>query len=288
MGILGAHVSVAGGLHLAFERAEPLGCRAIQIFVKNPNQWRQKALTNDRVGAYRAARAASKVEYVVAHAAYLINLAARDRSTLERSRRALCDELVRCNRLGVDALVFHPGAHMGRGEEAGLRRIADSMNRVLDRYVEREERAGRAVRSRLLLENTAGQGSVLGYRIEQLGEIVDGLDRPERVGLCLDTCHAFAAGYPLDRPRGLATLLAEIERRLGSGEPSCLHVNDSLKPKGSRRDRHANIGAGEIGEPFFSRLVRSRRLRATPMVLETPLGADGQGHERDLELLRGL
>lgn len=286
--LLGANVSVAGGLHLAIERGETLGCRAVQIFVKNPNQWRQKHLTEGRVEAFRAARSNSPIEAVVAHASYLINLAARDRSTLERSRRALVDELIRCNRLGVESLIFHPGAHVGRGEPAGLERIADSMNRVLARFVAREERQGRRVETRLLLENTAGQGTVLGYRFRQLAEIHRRLEQPERVGLCLDTCHAFVAGYPIDRPRGLGGVLARIGAALGPAEPSCVHLNDSQKPFGSRRDRHANIGQGKIGEPLFRRLIRHPRLRRTPMVLETPLGPDGQGHHRDLELLRRL
>ena len=284
--LLGAHVSVAGGMHLAFERGERLGCRAIQIFVKNPNQWRHKALTREQVERFRAAREGSPIEVVVAHASYLVNLAASDRSTLERSRRALADELCRCNRLGVDGLMFHPGAHMGRGERAGLERIADSVNRVLETYVEREERHGRRARSRLLFENTAGQGTVLGYRVGQLGEIRRRLERPELTGLCLDTCHAFAAGYPLHRPRDLGSLLNRVRDALGDDEPACIHVNDSLRPFGSRRDRHANVGEGEIGEAFFRRLVRRRDLRRTPMILETPLGPDGDGHRRDLARLR--
>jgi deoxyribonuclease-4 len=261
MSLLGAHVSVAGGLELAFERGERLGCRAIQIFVKNPNQWKHPALATERVEAFRRERARSELESVVAHASYLVNLGAKDRSTLGKSRRALVDELSRCNRLGVDGLIFHPGAHMGRGEEAGLARISDSMNRVLAAYVEREGRHGRTARTRLLLENTAGQGTVLGYRFGQLGQIVDRLELRPLVGLCLDTCHAFAAGYPLDRPRGLGSTLSR---------------------------RHANLGEGEIGEPFFGRLARHRRLRRTPMILETPLGEDRSGHIRDLALLRAL
>ncbi len=288
MPLLGANVSVAGGMHLAIERGEALGCTAIQIFVKNPNQWRQKHLTDDRVEAFRVARAKSSIEAVVAHASYLINLAARDRSTLERSRRALVGELIRCNRLGVDALIFHPGAHMGRGEAAGLERIADSMNRVLAAFVEREGRRGRRVETQLLLENTAGAGTVLGYRFGQLAEIYRRLEQPRRVGLCLDTCHAFAAGYPIHRPRGLGRVLRRIESALGPAEPSCVHLNDSLRPFGSRRDRHANIGQGEIGEPLFRRLIRHPRLRRTPKVLETPLGPDGQGHRNDLARLREL
>ena len=287
MSLLGAHASVAGGLHLAFERGERLDCRAIQIFVKNPNRWRHPPLSEAQVEAFRAARSASSIEAVVAHASYLVNLAARDRPTLERSRRALVDELVRCNRLGVDALIFHPGAHMGRGERAGLERIADSANRVLATFVEREARRGRDATTRLLFENTAGQGTVLGYRMSQLAEIRGRLEQPERTGLCLDTCHAFAAGYPLHGARGLGLLLTRIASLLGATEPSCIHVNDSQKPFGSRLDRHANLGRGEIGESFFHRLARHRRLRRTPMVLETPLGADGTGHERDLGLLRG-
>ena len=286
--LLGAHVSVAGALELAFERGEALGCRAIQIFVKNPNRWRHRRLAEAEVETFRSARQRSPIASVVAHASYLVNLAARDRSILDRSRRALADELIRCNRLGVDALIFHPGAHMGRGEHAGLLRIADSMNRVLASYADREERQERSAETRLLLENTAGQGTVLGYRLTQLAEIRERIERQPLVGLCLDTCHAFAAGYPIDRPRGLGTLLARIEATLGASEPSCIHLNDSRKPFGSRRDRHANIGEGEIGEDLFRRLIRHRRLRGTPMILETPLGADGQGHRRDLDLLDRL
>lgn len=286
--LLGAHVSVAGGLERAFDRGEALGCRAIQIFVKNPNQWRHPRLTDEGVERFRSAREASSIGPVVAHGSYLVNLAARDRSILDRSRRALTDELIRCNRLGVDSLIFHPGAHMGRGEEAGLERISDSMNRVLASYTEREARRGREARTRLLLENTAGQGTVVGYRIGQLGRIREWVERSELVGLCLDTCHAFAAGYPLHRVQGLGRLLTRIEAELGEGEPSCVHVNDSLKRFGSRRDRHANIGAGEIGKELFGRLVPHRRLRGTPMILETPLGADGGGHRRDLARLRRL
>lgn len=284
--LLGAHVSVAGGLERGFERGEALGCWAIQIFVKNPNRWRHPRLTRDAVERFRAARQASRIESVVAHASYLVNLAAGDRSTLERSRRALADELIRCNRLGVDALVFHPGAHMGRGERAGLDRIADSMNRVLASYEEREARRGRRAQTRLLLENTAGQGTVLGYRIHQLGEIGERIERRPLIGLCLDTCHAFAAGYPIDRPRGFAALLRKIRDALGEREPSCVHLNDSRRPFASRRDRHASLGHGEIGEDLFHRLARHRRLCGTPMILETPLGTDGQGHRRDLDLLR--
>lgn len=286
--LLGAHVSVAGGLHRAFERGESLGCAAIQIFVKNPNQWRQRALDPAAVESFRRARRESSVRHVVAHAAYLINLAARDRSTLERSRRALTDELIRCNRLGVDALVVHPGAHMERGEDRGLDRIADSLRRSLGWFAERESRAGREPRTRLLLENTAGQGTVLGFRVSQLARVVAALDPAMSLGLCLDTCHAFAAGYPLDRPRELGRLVRSIRTQLGAAEPSCIHVNDSRTPFASRRDRHANVGAGSIGEDFFGRLVRSRALRGVPLVLETPLGADGKGHARDLDRLRRL
>lgn len=281
---LGAHVSVAGGLCSAFPRAAELQCTAMQIFVKNANQWRGKDLADDEAAAFRAAHGASAVGPLVAHASYLINLAATDPVVLEKSEAALADELVRCDRLGVEGLVLHPGAHMGAGEEAGLASFAAALERVLAAV--QSEMPG--IATRLLLENTAGQGTCLGCRLEHLARIRSLVSAPHRVGVCLDTCHAFAAGYPIHEAAGREEFLAEVEELLGLDVLGCFHVNDSVKPFASRRDRHAHIGEGEIGLDCFAWLMTEPRLAAIPMVLETEPGDEMAGHRRDLETLRSL
>ena len=275
---LGAHVSIAGSVSHAIGRGEELGCDALQIFVKNPSQWRASPLDEEEADRFRQIHADSSIGSVVAHASYLINLASTDSSTLERSRRALGEELDRSERLGLDGLVLHPGAHLGSGEETGLGLVAESLDRVLGPRVPSQ--------CRILLENTAGQGTVLGHRLSHLAKIRELCSCPERIGVCVDTCHAYAAGYPLDDEKGYESFFDRITKLFGSDEPRCLHLNDSKKGFESRRDRHANLGEGEIGLPLFKRLVHDPRLRHTPMILETPLGDDGHAH--DLAVLRSL
>jgi deoxyribonuclease-4 len=277
---LGAHCSVAGGMPNAIGRASSLGCTAAQVFVKNAAQWRGKELVEEEVAAFRAAHAESAVGPLVAHASYLINLCSADSGLLARSREALADELERCARLGVGGLVLHPGAHLGAGEEAGVERVAASLDAVLAAL------PGAPVR--VLLENTAGQGSCLGHRLEHLEAIRARVAEPERVGVCLDTCHAFAAGYALHEPAGYEEMWAEFAERIGFAALGCMHLNDSLRPFGSRRDRHAHIGEGEIGLGAFARLLHDPRLAGVPMIIETETGEDLAGHRKDLETLRGL
>jgi len=277
---LGAHVSVAGGLATAFERAADLGCEAIQIFVKNANQWQGRTLAGEEVDAFRAARAASAVGPVVAHASYLINLAAAEGEIREKSVAALADELARCTLLGVDALVVHPGAHVGAGDATGIERVAAALDRVLGLLPQSPVR--------ILIENTAGQGTCLGHRLEHLAQIRARVAAPHRLGACLDTCHAFAAGYALHEPAGYEDFVAAAVELFGRGVLGCLHLNDSLRPFASRRDRHAHIGEGEIGLDAFARLLHDRRLRDVPMVLETEPEDAMAGHRRDLAVLRGL
>jgi deoxyribonuclease-4 len=279
---LGTHVSVAGGLATAFARAAELDCTAMQIFVKNANQWRGKPLEEADVAAFRAAWKASRVGPVVAHASYLINLAAEEGELRERSLAALADELERCRRLGLDGLVLHPGAHVGAGEEAGLERVAAGLAAVLAEAPEGP--------TKLLIENTAGQGTCLGHRFEHLAALGRSLEAvaPGRLGYCLDTCHAFAAGYALGDEKDFAAFLAEVEATLGWERVHAFHLNDSVKPCGSRRDRHAHIGEGEIGTAAFARLLAEPRVRHIPMILETETGDDQSGHRQDLETLRRL
>ena len=277
---LGAHVSAAGGMPRAVERAVADGYDALQLFVTSPRQWRARRLARGEAPAFRAALAAGPLRHAVAHGSYLVNLAAAERATLRRSRSTLGVELGRCQTLSVPALVVHPGAHLGRGVEAGIAAVADSLAAVLS------QRRGRT--TRLLLENTAGQGTLLGWRLEQLAEMRRLSHRPERVGFCIDTCHAFAAGYRLDRAAGWREFVAELDRHLGLANIGCLHLNDSRHEAGSRRDRHANIGQGHLGRAAFRRILAEPRLANVPMILETPLGGDRQGHRRDLALLRRL
>lgn len=276
---LGAHESVAGGLHLALDRGAEIRCDALQVFVKNASQWRAKPLAEDAVETWRRAWRTSPIGPVVAHASYLINLASDDPGNLEKSRRALADELERCATLGLHGLVLHPGAHLGAGVDIGVDRVAASLAAVLAEVSDDAPP--------VLLENTAGQGTVLGDRLEQLASMRHASGCDSRVGFCLDTCHAFAAGYPIHTRDGLASFLDRVEELLSLDAVGCFHLNDSRKPFDARRDRHANLGEGEIGLDAFHRLIETPELAKIPMILETPLGEDHAGHQRDLERLRG-
>lgn len=276
--LLGAHVSVAGGLEKAYPRADALGCTAMQIFVKNANRWQGPALSSAAVHGFRHARSESGVQTVMAHASYLINLASFEEPTYSRSLAALTDELDRCNRLGIDGLVLHPGAHKGHGPSAGIRRVAESLDRVLEGFD--------AGTTKLLLENTAGQGTYLGSSLEELAALTDQCRQGERIGFCLDTCHAFAAGWPLHQRAGLTSWLDEIASRLGLERVQCFHFNDSREACGSNRDRHANIGEGLIGSAAFARLMRAPQLHRIAKIIETPAGEGRARHRRDLERLR--
>ncbi len=277
---LGAHVSIAGGVSRAIERGMELSCEALQVFVKNASRWQGAPLSEDEATRFRDAHRASSIGPIVAHSSYLINLAATDSDNLAKSRSALVDELQRCDRLGIPALVVHPGAHLGAGLEAGIDKIAESLRWVYDTHPELE--------SRVLLENTAGQGTLVGHRLAELAAIISATETADRVGICIDTCHAWSAGYALDQVGTWEDFLTEIDERFGPREPGCVHVNDSRIPLGGRRDRHANIGQGEIPPEVFARLLEEPRFRSVPMILETPLGDDGEGHRRDLETLRSL
>jgi deoxyribonuclease-4 len=277
---LGAHVSTAGGLANAFARGAEIGCEALQIFVKSPNQWRAKPLASADASAFRVAHGEAGGLPVVAHAAYLINLAAPDPAILAKSRTGLADEVARGAAIGLDAVVVHPGAHLGRGVETALDAIAASLDvLVVDLPAEAP---------RILLELTAGQGSVVGHTLEQLAAIRARADCKQRLGFCLDTCHAFAGGYDLRTAEAVQSFVDQVESVLGLDLVGCVHLNDSEGDLGSRKDRHANIGAGEIGRDGFAYLLAEQRLAEIPMVLETPMGDDELGHARDLETLRGL
>lgn len=276
--LLGVHVPTTGGLDRAPVHADEVGATAIQLFTRNQLQWRARPVGRREAAAFLSALAASKVRAVLSHGSYLVNLASPRAAARRRSVDAVVAEVRRCHALGIPDVVFHPGAHLGAGEEAGLAAVAESVGAVLGRT------DGLAVR--LLLEVTAGQGTNLGHRFEQLAEVLDRLGWPARVGVCLDTCHLTAAGYDLATPAGYRRTMADLDRALGIARVGAIHVNDARDPLGSRRDRHAPIGTGQLGLETFRRLLRDARFDAVPMVMETP--GPIEVWRREVALLRSL
>jgi deoxyribonuclease-4 len=276
--LLGAHVSVAGGLDKAFARATKSGCTALQIFTKNANRWHVKPISAIEATAFRQAWHESGIGPVVAHDAYLINLASPKSDVWEKSKNALRDELCRCAQLGVTDLVMHPGAHLGTGIAIGLERIRTALREVFQESPQQV---------RLLLENTAGQGSYLGGDFSHLAALLEGFDK-QRCAVCLDTCHAHAAGYDLSTAEGYAQTMAEFDRLVGLEQIKVFHLNDSLKPCGSKVDRHAHIGGGTIGRAGFACLMQDQRFVEIPMILETPKGDQDEMDVINLTLLREL
>lgn len=269
----GAHLSVAGGLHLAFEAAVKVGCDCLQIFVKNQRQWAARPLSEEQIRAYRDAQSQCDVRPVVAHASYLLNLASPDPVARKKSVAALVDELTRCEALGVCGLVVHPGAHMGEGVDAGIHRISQSLDEA--------HAATRGFTTRILLETTAGQGTTLGHEIAQIGRMIEGVREPERPAVCLDTCHLFAAGYDLRDAEAYERMVEELATHVGLERIACIHTNDSKGACGSRLDRHEHITKGMIGKAGFARILNDARLAHVPRILETPKGEDGRGVDLD-------
>jgi deoxyribonuclease-4 len=259
---LGAHVPVTGGLHKAPENGRAIEAEAIQIFTRSQLQWKARPVSAEEAAAFRASFAASGLRQVLTHGSYLVNLSALDPEILAKSRAAFVADMERCHALGVPYLVFHPGAHMGAGPEAGLAAVARSLDEIL------ADTAGLNVQP--LLEVTAGQGSCLGHRFEEIAQILARVRAPERLGVCLDTCHLFAAGYDISSAEGYESTLGELERTVGLSRVKAFHLNDAKKGLGSRLDRHARIGEGTIGMDTFRRIVNDRRFESVPMVVETP------------------
>jgi len=275
-------MSIAGGCDRAVVAAHDLGFQAVQVFTKNSNQWNAPALTSEQAGAFRQALERTGIRDPVAHGSYLINLASPDDALWKRSIEAMVVEMQRCHQLGIEDLVVHPGAHMGTGEETGLRRIALAIDVLHCRTQD--------LGVRIDLETTAGQGSSLGYRFEHLQSILELVARPRRLGVCVDTCHIFAAGYSLDRPERYDETIKQLDGTIGIDRLRVWHLNDSSHECGSRVDRHAGIGAGKMGLEPFRHLVNDLRFRHLPMILETPKGIeDGEDLDaRNLRILKQL
>jgi deoxyribonuclease-4 len=279
-------MSIAGGVHRAVERAEQVEATALQLFVKSSRQWTAKPLEPADVRTFRRrARQCGIAPYTLAHAGYLINLASPDDELWRRSLAAFQDEIDRCAVLGVPYLVVHPGAHVGAGERAGIERVARALRRALGKRRARC-RGDRAVR--VLLETTAGQGTNLGSRFEDLARILDRSAVAEHLGVCFDTCHVLAAGYDIRTDRGCRETIATLDRIVGLERLRAFHLNDSKFGPGSRRDRHEHIGRGEVGLEAFRRILNDRRFRDLPMVLETPKGEDLAEDRENLAVLRSL
>ena len=278
--LLGAHMSISGGVHIAIERARSIDCTAMQMFVKNNMQWFARPLTRDEVRAFVEHRQRAELLSIFAHANYLINLAATNPLFHANSIRALSKELASANQLELPFLVLHPGAHRGAGEEAALAKIIASINKVFRKIPK--------VKTKIALETTAGQGSCVGHRFEHLAHIVDNVREPERLCICLDTAHLFAAGYDIGTESGIRKTFREFDRKIGLDRLVAIHLNDSKTGRGSRVDRHEHIGKGKIGLVAFRFIMRDRRLNKIPKVLETPKGKDLREDVMNLQTLRAL
>lgn len=279
--MFGSHLSIAGGMHNAILEAENIGFDTVQVFTKNQQQWKYKPLDPAAISAWATERDRLKFSHTVSHDSYLINLASADDVLWNKSIDLFVEELTRCGLLGIPYLVTHPGAHLGAGEEAGLKRVAKAMDRI----------HGRVPKGVVTcLEITAGQGSSLGYKLEHLASIIEQTKAEDRLGVCLDTAHLFAAGYDF-RGRKYAKFRKQIESTIGIDRVKVLHLNDSKKELGSRVDRHDHIGIGKIGVDGFTGFVRDKAFKKIPKILETPKEKHADGRDWDvvnLEVLKGL
>jgi len=275
--LIGAHISTQGGLHTVFERAKAIKATALAMFAKNSNQWKGKTLTADDIAVFNEKR---HVRPIVTHASYLINLATTNPDFHAKSIAAMIDELDRAERLGIHAVVLHPGAHLGAGADSGLDQIARSLDQVHAAIPDH--------RVVTLLETAAGQGSCLGCTFEELGRVMALVDDKRRVGVCIDTCHVFAAGYDIRTREGYEQMIGEVEQRVGVENVGAFHINDSKRELGSRVDRHEHIGKGQLGLDAFSFVVNDPRFKRIPKMIETPKTVETKSDRRNLRLLRSL
>lgn len=279
--LLGAHFSIAKGLHQALFTARDYGCNAVQIFTKNSSTWKEKTLSNEDIRLFEEARKKTSIRHIASHTSYLINLASPEKKKYTMSLEALKQELIRCAALEIPFVVLHPGSHMESGVEAGIERIASAVNGVFD------ELPGNP--TRLLLETTSGQGFNLGHTFEQLAAIMGKIQHRDRLGICLDTCHIFTAGYDLRTKAAYQKTMTTFESVIGLDHLYWIHLNDSLREMGTRVDRHEHIGQGFIGEKAFKLLMNDSRLRNIPKVLETPKGKGEKNWDLiNLAKLRGF
>ena len=276
MALIGAHMSVAGGLDKAFERADALGCESMQIFTRSQRQWQARPVSLQEAEGFYRAWQRSNVKAVVSHASYLINIASPDAAVRAKSAAALREEVERCRHLNIDDIVLHPGFAMDAGIDAATANVAETLLRLFD--------ATQEYKTRILLETMAGQGTCVGGDLAHFTEILDKANWHPRIGLCIDTCHVFAAGYDLRSSDAYERLVAAADKHVGLSRVRCWHLNDSKAARGTHLDRHAHLGEGEIGLHPFALLMNDERFEETPTILETP--KEGVGDEGNLSFLR--
>lgn len=279
MPYLGAHESVSGGLHLAFERIHSVGGKALQIFTRNQRQWNPKELSKDEVDAFRTEWRNCPEMEVVSHGSYLVNLASGNAELLEKSIKAFAGELERCEKLGIEKVVLHPGSHGGAGVENGLERFVQGLDSAIERA---------RSQSTVLVEATAGQGTGLGSTFAEIASILEMSKYPKRLAVCIDTCHIFAAGYDITTPEAYTRTFADFDERIGIRRISFFHLNDCKKELGSRVDRHTHIGEGYIGERGFANLLNDPRFADHSMTLETPKDKYLEDDRKNLAVLKSL
>jgi deoxyribonuclease-4 len=279
--LLGAHFSIAGGLHEAPLIAGRYGCTALQLFTKNSNTWKERVVTDEEIARFREVCQELGIRAVASHAAYLINLGSPEPLKHHMSKEALIHELKRSSGLHIPYVVLHPGAHMDSGEEKGCLRVAKTINEIFDRIPPSQ--------TKLLLETTAGQGSNIGCTFEQLAFMVENIEDKDQVGFCFDTCHVFAAGYDIRTPKAYAKTMEKFDETLGLKNLCLIHLNDSKKGLGGRIDRHEHIGKGMIGPTAFKEIMNDKRLETVPKILETPKGKGKIDYDAiNLKVLRDM
>lgn len=278
--LLGAHTSTQGGVSKAVELAEILGFTAMQIFSKNNNRWAANPLEEKEVALFKKKLASSNIKFVVVHDSYLINLCSSNEELLEKSRKAYIDELMRCEQLGIEYLNFHPGAYGILGEEKALQLVADSLNIAHEKTPD--------VKVSSMVELTAGQGTALGYKFEHVKKIVELVEAKERISVCIDTAHIFAAGYNIKDAKEYKKVIKEFDDVIGLDRLKCIHMNDSKKPLGSRVDRHEHIGKGFIGLEGFTNIMNDKNIAHVPKILETPKGKECLEDLENLRILQSL
>ena len=278
--LLGSHIPTIGGVAKAIDRGVGIGCTAMQIFVKNNMQWLAKPFSDDEVTAFTQHPLRSKLKMVIAHAGYLINLGVEKSENHEKSLQSLGEELLRCDQLKIPYLVLHPGSHLGAGVEKGLRCVIQSLNTIHAEHP--------SIKTRIALETTAGQGSCLGACFEELANILEKVKSPERLRICLDTAHIFAAGYDLSEKNGAEKVFTQFADIVGLEQLCALHINESKAALGSRVDRHENLGQGKIGLDTFRWIMNAPALATIPKILETPKGKDLAEDIEAMKLLRSF
>jgi len=278
--LLGAHMSAAGGVDKAILRGEKLGCTTIQMFTKNNNQWKSKPLSENEVEKFILLSRGSNINPIFAHTSYLINLASHNKINFRKSYESFIDEMQRCEVLKIPYLVMHPGSTLGKDVKTGINIISDALNKI---FSEKKESM-----LMICLETTAGQGYNIGYRFEQIAEIIEKTSEEHRLGVCLDTCHVFAAGYDIRDEKSYNKTFREFDTVIGIKRLKIIHINDSKRELGSRVDRHEHIGRGLIGVKAFDLIMNDRKLKGIPKILETPKGEDMKEDTMNMKILLGL